>query len=263
LAALSAGAGVVLAIRPRWAGLGDPDARGLQWLLAGGVLSLPVSLASPHPMFRAMPMLAAAAVIAAVIRALFLLMLGRGVSRRVLGGSACAAALGIYFVASPLASSSEVRQQSEAQHAAHRAIVNAPLAATDRAVLVTSGWWYLWQGKMALALFRSDAHVESWSQIDTGPGPLRVTRPSSEILVLESTGDTPAGGRPWANLGRGEVVPLGPDIRGTVIEIDDAGRARIELTFPSQTVAELGVFAYRDGALMRLPVPGIGEAASW
>ena len=164
------GAAIAFALRPGWSGLAEAEARTLRWLLVGAFLALPISLASPQPNVRLLPSLAAAALIATLAR--------------LLAGPIALALVAIHAIAAPLVVRAEVARESMWQRTAHYAVVGAPVGPADRDLLVLSGWSYLWQGQMALDIFRPDTRIASWRQFDLPDRTLLATRTAPETLEL-------------------------------------------------------------------------------
>jgi hypothetical protein len=264
LAAVMVLAWLALIVRPAWSGLPDPETRGLRSLLLGGILSLPISLASPQPLVRLMPSVATAAVVATLVFvALRWLTRPAAVVWRCVAAVVTVVLFGAHAIGSALAAFSDATRQSEQQRAAHRAIVDAPLAPSDRAVLVTSGWWYLGQGRTALALFRPGSNIDAWAQLELGLAPVTAARTAWETLTLAPSDGGAFHDVPWAALGRGEAIPVGPDLRATVLENEGARVSRIELAFVGRPIGSFGLFAFRGSSLVRLDVPDVGSTARW
>jgi hypothetical protein len=239
--------------------LPEREARSLRWLLLGGLLALPISLASPSPLVRIAPSIAIAALIGALIHAAVQLVRSRrAVAVRALAALIAVALTVTYGVSAPLAARLEIRTQADLQHDAFTAIVTAPLGAADRDVIVLDAWWYLWPGKTGLAVFRPDTHVATWSAIAVSRA-LRVERPSPDALVLAAVDGEPVSPEPWARRpdAPGEVVA--PGVRARALDAD--GR-RIALAFerPLEGWVLLG---YRTRRLVRLAPPPVGGSAQW
>src|SRR5262249_42497060 len=132
-------------------------------------------------------------------------------------------------VAPALTAHADVKEKATLQRVAHLAILNAPLVPGDRDIIVFSAWWYLWQGKMELAIFRPDAPIESFTQVDVRDVPLRPTPTAPNALTLDL--------------------------------LDGAG-TRIQKTF-DQSLESSCLLVLRDGALVRVRAPAIGESRLW
>jgi hypothetical protein len=243
--------GVVVVVRPRYAGLPNDEARGLRWLLVGGALSLPISLASPQPVVCIMPALAVAALTSTLLRKAFQSFKDAAGVRRAAGLGAAAILVAVYAIASPIAVYTEVKRRSGEQRLAHRAMIEAPVLGAERDVIVTTGWWYLSQGKAAWALFRPPSHVGSWSQIELGNAPLRALRPTVDSLILERS-------EPWLERRPNEPFPIGPHARALLLDTK-----RLELDFIGAPADSFCILAFRGGSLVRLEIPEPGGVRHW
>ncbi len=254
-----AGAALALFVRPSWTALPEREMRAARWLTLGGALSVPISLTSPQPIVRLMPSVGIATVVSVLLFASARLAKSggpqsgdaRAVRRvaRALGVVAFSLLAVVYVVAAPIAARAETARHAEEHRVSHRAMIDAPIRPSDRAVLLTTLRVNVWQTRVATTLFRRDVRAESWTYLDLGDQDLSIARSSPSSLVVERT--DAATFRSAAT-----VSAAGPPF---VRVVTPAVTGRVELVFGEPPVEEVAILGFRHGRLVRMPLPSAGE----
>jgi hypothetical protein len=257
-------AALVALVRPRLLGLEHDEARTLRWLLVGDLLGLPVALASPRPLVRALPSLALAALVALLCCRLLAAWQRRAAAPaplKLLAATVAALLIVCYGVAAPLATHNEVREDSQIQQTSHAAMVDHHFASGQRTAVVLAGPWYLYPGKIALDLFRPRVRLESWSLLYEGEEPLVIVRVSANALVLTLSDGAPLESGPWSDWSPGETNEIDPGVQGTVIQATPQGPTSVMLSFavPLESPA-LCLLAWNGHELVDVRPPARDEA---